>query len=225
MRPAHPHERRFQRFGYAALAALTLLAATVLLQGEPGAFGVELGLLPLGLVLVALVAGALAVHRRSALLALATAVLMALAVAPVATPSPGLGGYAMGVLFGALLLAFGELVHLTTRYDRAHAAVEKEGVPEDHLDRVSDEALKTLATRALLAGLFAFAGVLLAFLLALAGPLRLREAVETTAPLGVALASLVLMAGTGFYVLARGGPRREDPAPPLESVPDATPPR
>ena len=217
------HEKRFQRHAYAALAALAVLSAVLLLQGEPEAFGVALGLLPLGLLAAGVLVGVAAVHRHSGGLALAAGALVVLAVATVARPDPALADYALGLLFGLLLLAYGELVHLTTRHDCARAAVEKEDVPEAHLDRVSRESLKTLGARALLAGLFALAAVLLAFLLRLAGPLRLREAVETTAPAGVALASLALMAGTGFYVLVRGARRRQDPS--QESAPDATPPR
>lgn len=216
----HPHERRFVRLAYVALVAAAGLAFALAATGEGKAFGAEMpALLAPALVLAGVALGAVGARRRSGGVALAACALLALALVPAGGPDAGLADYALGLLFGLALLAYGELVHMTARYDRAHAAVERENVPEDHLDRVADEALKTLATRGVLALGLAALGVLLAFLLASAGPLRLREAVETRAPLGVALASLALMGGIGLFILVRGAraPRQE----PQESAPDA----
>ena len=220
MTPTYPHAKKFQRHAHLALALLTVLALVLALRGPAVAFGIALGVLPLALVLLGAVVGFLATRRRSAVLALAAGGLLVLGVAPVADADPGVVGYALGIAFGVLLLAYAELVHMTTRYERAHKAVENDNLPEDHLDRVSDEALRTLGLRAALAAGLACLAVLLAFLLGLAGPQRLREAVETRAPLGVALLSLVLMGGVGFYVLVRGA-RRETPP---ETHPDVQPP-
>ena len=217
MRPAYPHERRVQRWAYASLAATAAVGAALVLRGA--------GDLPPALLLAVLAAGAIlgavAVHRRSGVLALGAGAVMVLALLPGGTPDPGLAGYALGLLFGALLLGFGEAVHNTVRYDRAHAAVEKDGLPEDHLDRVTDEALKTLLTRALLAAGVAGAGVLAAYALAALGPLQAREAVETTGPLGVAVASLSLMGGAALFVLVRGSRLRRQAAQNQETAPDA----
>lgn len=222
MRPAYPHEKRFMRFAYVALVLAAGLAVALATQGDGKPFGVEVpALYAILLAVLGLAVGAVGTHRRSGVVALAACALLALAVVPAGAAEPGPLGYALGILFGLALLAYGELVHMTTRYDRAHAAVERENVPEDHLDRVSDEALKTLATRGLLAAGLAALGVALAFLLALAGPLRLREAVETRAHLGAAVASLALLGGLGLFILVRGlrAPRQE---PTLqESAPDA----
>lgn len=201
--------RRRALLALGALAALTLFLAA---RGPAVAFGVELGLLPLALPLAALVPGVLALRRGGVPLALAACGLFVLAVAPVADEEPGPAGYALGLAFGLLLLAYGELVHMTTRHARARKAVEDDALAGDHLDRVRDEALRTLLTRAALAAGLAALAVLLAFLLALIGPARLREAVETRAPLGVALSSLVLMGGVGFYVLVRGARRTPENA-------------
>jgi ABC-type nickel/cobalt efflux system permease component RcnA len=108
---------------------------------------------------------------------------------------------------------------MTTRHDRAPAA-EKENASQAHLARVADETLKTLAGRGLLALALAGLGVGLALLLATLGPLRLREAVETRAHLGVAVASLALMGALGLLILVRGA-RAPTPDPASqESAPD-----
>lgn len=210
--------RKFQRYAYLALAGLAALALFLGLRGPAVAFGIALGPIPLAVSLVGALVGIFATRRRSATLALVACALFVLGVVPVADADPGLAGYALGLAFGALLLVYAELVHMTTRYDRAHKAVENDNLPEDHLDRVSDEALRTLGVRAALAVGLAVVGVLFAFLLAALGPARLREAVETRAPLGVALSSLVLMGGVGFYVLIRGARRTP------ENPPDVQPP-
>lgn len=225
MKAAHPHEKRVQRHAYVALAVATLLALLQATRGDAAAFGQKIPLLAgVALGVVGAIVGAVAVHRRSGALALAACGLLILALLPGALVEPGLAGYGLGLLFGLALLLYGELVHMTTRYDRAHAAVETENVPEEHLNKVTDEALKTLAVRGLLAAAFAAAGVLLAFLLGAIGPAQWRAAIETRRPLGVALATLVLLALAGLVVLARGATLRRDanPSPsPQESFSDA----
>jgi hypothetical protein len=131
------------------------------------------------------------------------------------------GAYALGALFGLALLLALELVHMTERYARAHRAVESENVPEEHINRVTDEALKTLATRIGIAA-FAVAGAVgIAFLLAAAGPAQWRAAVETTAPLGVAVVGLALAGAASLFILARGAKYRLRSEPsPKELLPD-----
>lgn len=208
---AQPHERRVQRFAYGALGAAALLGAVVILPAEGRFLGVEIPLLGmLGLLLVGAGLGVFATLRRSTTLALGAAALMILGVAPAGALAPGVLGYALGILFAMAVLAFGELVHMTTRYDTAHKLVEEDGMPEEHLDRVTDEAVKTLATRTGLAAGLAAAGVGLALLLAAAGPRALREGLETAAPLGVAIATLLILSALTLYVLARGSRLRRD---------------
>lgn len=197
------------RLAYLALVPAALLAALLALQGAGKPFGVEVPVLvPLALALAGLVLGAVAAHRRSGGLALCACALLALALVPAGSAEPGPVSYALGILLGGLLLAYGELVHMGARHGRTHAAVE--GVD---LARVQAEALKTLARRGLLALGLAGLGAGLAFLLAAFGPLRLREAVETRAHLGVAVASLALMGALGLLVLVRSDTQ--------ESAPDA----
>jgi uncharacterized membrane protein len=110
---------------------------------------------------------------------------------------------------------------MTDRYERAHKAVEKENVPEEHINRVTDEALKTLASRASFAVLAVAAAIGIAFLLRLIGPRQWRDAVETTAPLGVAVAGLALAGAVSLSILARGAVYRLGREPrPKELLPD-----
>lgn len=218
VQPAYPHEKRVQRHAYLALAAATALAVVVALRGDATLGAVELpALAPPLLALAGAAAGAVAVHRRAPALALAAAGALALAVLPGGSPRPGLLDLALGLPFAVALLAFGELVHMARRYEHAHRAVEKEGVPEEHVNRVTDEALRTLATRGALAGALVAAGALLAFLLSVLGPRQWRAAVETTAPVGVAVATLAILGALSLFILARGAdyrlPRREATPP------------
>lgn len=219
-----PHERRLQGLAYAALALAALLAFVAVRQGEGRLFGVDVPALASYVLLAAgLVAGVVAVARRVPALALAAAFLLALAALPAGLLSPGLLAYATGLAFAGAALAFGELVHMMGRYERAHRAVESDGLPEDHLDRVTDEALATLAGRLGLSLLVAGAGVALAFILSLAGPAQWRAALETTSPLGVALASLSLLGLGALIVLFRGArlPWRRARPPHQEPASDA----
>ncbi|GEM_PF-4269096 len=200
-----PHERRLQGIAYGALAAASALAFAASRQGADRLFGVEVpAALSYALLAAGAFAGVVGVLRRSPPLALAAVLLLVLAALPGGMLSPGLLAYAVGLAFAGAALAYGELVHMMGRYEAAHRAVESDGLPEDHLNRVTDEALATLAGRLGLALALAGAGVGLAFLLSLAGPAQWRAALETTSPLGVALASLALMGAGSVLVLFRG---------------------
>lgn len=208
---AQPHERRVQRFAYVALGLVAALGLWLALRSPGRLLGLDVPLgATLGLVALGAVVGLVAVARRATPLALAACALLVLGVAPGGDLAPGAAGYAAGFLFGALLLAFGELVHMTTRYDKAHKLVEEEGVPEESLDRVTDEAVKTLATRAGLALALALGAALAAVGLARWGPPALREGLETAAPLGVAVVALLVLSALSLYVLARGSRLRRD---------------
>lgn len=218
MRPAYPHEKRVQRYGYLAFAASALLAALVAFRGDARLVGIAL---PAGalyaLAAAGLVAGAVAVHRRATPIALVAAALLVLAVLPGGDLRPDATDYALGLAFGLALLVAVELVHMTVRYERAHKAVD-EGVPEEHVNRVTDEALKTLVARSGLALLVAAAGVALAFLLARLGPAAWRAAVETKSPVGVALAGLVVLGALALVVLIGGATFRRTKT--QETTPD-----
>lgn len=217
---AQPHERRVQRFAYLALAGVAALAAWLALRSPGRLLGLDVSpAATLGLVGLGAAAGAVAVARRSTPLALAACALLVLGVAPGGDLAPGAAGYAAGFLFGALLLAFGELVHMTTRYDKAHKLVEEEVVPEESLDRVTDEAVKTLATRAGLALALALGAALVALGLARWGPAAFREGIETAAPLGVAVVALLALSALSLYVLVRGSRLRRDGEPSQEASP------
>lgn len=211
---AQPHERRVQRFAYVALALTVGLGAALILRSPGRALGVDVPLgATLGLLVLGAILGVVAVVRRATALALAACAVLALAVAPHGALDPGPVGYALGFVFGALVLAFGELVHMTTRYEAAHKLVETEGVPEESLDRVTDEAVKTLAVRAGLALGLALGVAGLALALAQWGPAALREGLETAAPLGVAVLALLAFSILSLIVLVRGSTLRRDEAP------------
>jgi hypothetical protein len=222
---AFPHERRLQGLATVALAAALGLAFAASRQGASRVLGVDVPpAVGYALLAAAALAGALAVARRASALALASVLLAALAALPADLLAPGLAAYAVGLAFAAAALAFGELVHMMGRYEVAHRAVDKDGLPEDHLNRVTDEALRTLAGRVGLALLLAGAGTALAFLLAAFGPAQWRDALETTSPLGVALATLALLGLGGLLILFRGARapwRRASASTPQEPAPDA----
>jgi hypothetical protein len=219
-----PHERRLQGIAYGALAASAVLAFVASRQGADRLFGVEVpAILSYALLAAGALAGLVAVLRRMPFLALAAILLLVLGALPGGMISPGLLAYATGLAFAGAALAYGELVHMMGRYEAAHRAVESDGLPEDHLNRVTDEALATLAGRVGLALALAGAGVALALLLSVAGPAQWRAALETTSPLGVALASLALLGLGSVLVLLRGARppwRRPTPSPSQELAPD-----
>ncbi|HUR68209.1 MAG TPA: hypothetical protein VM370_03115 [Candidatus Thermoplasmatota archaeon] len=215
-----PHEKRVLRYAYGAAVVAAALGVVQVSKGDGRILGAHVPAIALlALLAVGAVAALVAVARRSSVLALAGVGAMVLAVIPGGVGSPGLLTYAIGVLFGVALLLVSELVHMTERYERAHRAVEKENVPEEHINRVTDEALKTLASRAAIAALAVAAAIGAAFALAAIGPAQLRAAVETTAPLGVAVAALALAGAASLFILARGAKLRGE-ATPKELLPD-----
>lgn len=221
MKEAYPHEKRVQTFAYAALAGCAVLGFLLVQQGRGQVLGFPVpALASFALLLAGTGLGAAAAYRRDARLAVAACVLFVLAVLPADLDAPGVVGYATGYAFGAALLVFGELVHMTARYEKAHRAVEEENVPEEHINHVTDEALRTLFARGGLATLAALGAIALAYLLAALGPRAWRDAVETTAPLGVAVAALALAAGAATFILFRGSRLRLRRQPPQETAPD-----
>lgn len=217
-----PHEKKMQRGAYASLAAAVLLGAFLAGRGDASVLGIAVpAVAGYALALLGAILGVIAVARRTMPLALATVLVTGLATVPGARAATGPLDYALGLLFGVALLGFAECVHQTTRYETAHRAVDADGLPEEHLNKVSDEALRTLATRGAYALGVAALCVGLAFLLTVIGPAQWRSAVETTAPLGVALASLALLGAASLSILftgARFGRSQEAPSP--EVVPD-----
>lgn len=221
MKEAYPHEKRVQTFAYAALGGAAGLASVLGQQGRGPLLGVAVpALASFGLLLAGTLVGGAGAFRRDARIALAGCALLVLAVLPADLDAPGMVGYATGYLFGAALLLYGELVHMTARYEKAHKAVEEENVPEEHINHVTDEALRTLFARGALATLAAAGAVAFAYLLAALGPRAWREAVETTAPLGVAVAALALAAGAATFILFRGSRLRLRRQTPQETAPD-----
>lgn len=217
------YDKRVQRYAYAALAADALLAVWLALQGDGRIGNLEIPVLALlGAILVGAVLGVVAVARRSDLLAGLALAALVLAILPGGVASPGLGTYALGALFGLAALLLLELVHMTSRYERAHRAVETENVPEEHINRVTDESLKTLLSRAALASAAVALAIGGAFVLQAAGPRQWRAAVETSAPLGVAVVALALAGAASLFILARGAKLRLRREPrPKELLPDA----
>jgi hypothetical protein len=216
----HPHEARVQRYAYAALALATIVAAFLALRAD----GTFLAFAAPTLALLAIVAagavvGVVAVVRRRTVVALAAGALLALGVVPDGHAlHPGVLGYAAGLLLGGLVLAFGELVHQTSRYDAAHRLIEEEGVSEEGLDRVTDEALRTLGERALLALGLAALPVLAALALATVGPAAWRAGIETSSTLGVTVLALALFGGVSLFILTRGSTLRSPQEPEQEAV-------
>lgn len=220
--PVLPHEKRVLRYGYTALAAATVLGAALILTTDARLLGADVPVaVPFSPLAVGAVVGVVAVARRSGPIALAAVAFLALAVLPASSLRPAVSTYALGVLFGLALLLTFELVHMTARYERAHRAVEQDNVPEDHINRVTDEALRTLAGRSALAAAGVALVVALAYLLAAVGPAQWRAAVETTAPLGVAVLGLAVAGALSLFILARGAKLRLAREPkPKELLPD-----
>jgi len=219
---ATPYDARIQRYAYLALAGATTLAFLLVLGKEPRLLGLELpawaSFAALGLGVVLAIVG---IARRSDVLVGVGAGALVLGTLPGGVSQTSLYTYALGVLFGLALLLLVELVHMTKRYARAHRAVETENVPEEHINRVTDEALKTLGSRAGLAALAVAGAVALAFLVASVGPRQWRAATETTAPLGVAVMGLALAGAASLFILARGAKFRLRREPrPKELLPD-----
>lgn len=205
----HPHEARVQRYAYATLIAASALAAWDAAASNGKIFDTEIPVYArFGLVAAGAITGLVAASRRSAPVGAASAALILLGVIPGGSLAPGLMGYARGFLLGGMLLAFLELVHMTQRYDRAHKLVEEEGASEEGLDRVTDEALKTLGGRAAAGIGLAFVAVLLALGFAAFGPTSWREAVETASPLGVGVFVIGILGSLTLYILARGAKLR-----------------
>lgn len=218
----HPHEKRIQRYAFGALAATTLLSLQQVFagDGELGAFELSLGALA-GLALVGAVVGVVGVVRRSMLITAIAAALQVLALVPGGAPRPTVAAYAIGLLFGVALLLLVELVHMMERYERAHEAVDTENVPEEHVNRVTDEALRTLATRASFASLVVAGAIGVSYALAAWGPRQWRAATETSAPLGVAVVALALAGAVSLSILARGATFKFRRSPkPKELLPD-----
>lgn len=211
-----------RRYAFASLAVATITGLWLVLTGELRAFGVEVPMAAtLALLVVGVVVGIVGITRRSDLVIGIGAVLLVLGVVPGSFAEPGLLTYGLGLLFGFAVLLMLELVYMTGRYERAQRVVERENVPDSSVKTVVVEARKTLARRAGLAALCAAGAVGLAFLLASVGPRQWRAAIETTAPLGVAVIALALAGLASLYILTRGAKfklRREPP--PKELLPD-----
>ena len=218
----YPHEARVQRFAYMAFAAATAFAAVLALTSGDTLLGFEVPLVArLALAVAGLAGGVIGAARRSTPIALAGALLLVLGVTPGGTLSPSLVDYVLAVAFGGALLVGVELVHMTVRYERAHRAVERDEVPAEHVNRVTDEALKTLGARAAAAVGVVAVSVGVAHLLAAIGPAVWRAGVETTAPIGVALAGLALLGAASLYILTRGATLRRVESTAMESASDA----
>lgn len=208
-RKTYPHERRVQRYGYVAFLLTAGLGVALALRGDARLLGLEVPpVVALALLAVGALAGLVAVARRVTWLATAACGVLALGVLAAGAPVADALAYGLGIAFGLALLLAAELVHMTERYERAHRAVDTEGVPEEHINRVTDEALRTLGARVGLAALGVAAAAGLAFLMLAAGPRQWRAAAETTAPLGVAVAGLVLALVASLFILAHGAKLR-----------------
>lgn len=211
-----------RRYAFACLAVAFVAGAWLVLTGELEPFGVEVpAIAALGLLVAGAIASLVGITRRSDLVVGIGAALLVLGVVPGGFARPGLLVYGLGLLFGFAVLLMLELVYMTGRYERAQRVVEREHVPESHVNTVVVEARKTLAVRAAIAGAFAAAAVGLSFILASVGPSQWRAAVETTAPLGVAVIALALAGAASLFILTRGAKyklRREPP--PKELLPD-----
>src|SRR5207244_3636693 len=120
-------------------------------------------------------------------------------------------------------LVFTELVHQAARHERAHRLVDEEHVEEESVERVTDEALRTLAARAGLALLLTAGGALVALLLSAAGPQYFRDGLESASTLGAAVWTLLVFALLALYVLVRGAkfpklPKRAPKALPTDHL-------
>ena len=217
-----PYDKRVQRYAYLALGGAIVLALLLIARGDGELRGFEIpAWAPYLALALALALAIVGIVRRSDAFAGAGAAFLALATLPGGAADASIVAYVLGGLFGLCVLGLLELVHMTKRYERAHRAVERENVPEEHVNRVTDEALRTLASRAGLAALFVAGVVGLAFLLANVGPRQWRAAIETTAPLGVAVIALAVAGAASLFILTRGARFRLRREPrPKELLPD-----
>ena len=181
-----------RRNAYLALALALALALVEAGRGSGVLFGLAVPFAASAVVaVVGAAVGAFAVTRRSTRLAMAGAGVIVLAVVPAGELSPGFAGYALALLFAGAALLFTELVHQAARHERAHRLVDEEHVEEESVERVTDEALRTLAARAGLALLLTAGGALVALLLSAAGPQYFRDGLESASTLGAAVWTLL----------------------------------
>lgn len=199
------NEAKVQRYAYLALGAAYALALVAAGRGSGVAFGVAIPFVA-SAVIATLGAGVCiaGIVRRSNAFALSGALVLALALVPASELAPGLVGNALAIAFGGAVLLFAELVHQTARYARAKKLASEEGLSEESLDRVTNEALRTLFTRAALALGLTGAGAGVAIVLSVAGPKFFQDGIESQAPLGVAVWTLFLFSILALYVLVRG---------------------
>lgn len=222
----YPHVKGVRRYALAALVVAAADGLFLVLQGTRPFLGLDVPASAcIALLAVGALVGAYAVRARSTRVAPLAVLLLALGVLPAGPATPTLATYALGLLFGIALLAMLELIHMTERYARAYGAVESANVPEEHINRVTDEAKKTLASRMLLAAAGVALAIGAAFALSAWGPPLWRAAVETRRPLGVAVVALALAGAVSLTILARGAQFRlqRDP-PPKELLPDVAEP-
>lgn len=211
---------RLRSAGFAAVGASTLLGLASTGLRDASLLGLSVpSLVPAALVLVGGGLGAAGVARRAPGLSLGGAGAMVVGLAltvSAATPV----AYALGLAFAVSALAWVELTFIAAKQDRARRADGGDAEATAALDRVAGETLRTLVQRLGLTAAAVGAGVGIAFLLRFAGPRLLRAAVETTAPLGIALATLLLFGAAGLYVLSRGASLRRSPQTSSEVDPD-----
>lgn len=220
--PGSVHVKGARRYAFAALALASITGAAFVLPADGKLFGFEVSSLALlGVLLLGVVVAIVGITRRSVAITATGAALLALALLPAGTPRPNVANYALGALFGLGLLLMVELIYMIGRHERASRVVETGNVPESHVNSVIVEARRTLFRRAALAFLAVALAVGGAFALRAFGPRQWRAAVETSAPLGVAVLALALAGAASLFILARGAKfkLRREPKP-KELLPD-----
>lgn len=201
----YPAERRIQVLALGALVAAVAVDAVLIGLDPVILIGFEIGApVALGVLAVATVLGVVAVIRRDLRVlaaAIAGLVLPALAERSWEVTSFRFVG---SVLFGFLLLAYGELVHMTTRYEKWHRVADETRTSADALDNATDEYLRTFTTVFGASALVSAVVGAVFFALMRFGPAQHRASLDFQSFYGLVGAALIVFGALGLYALGRG---------------------
>lgn len=206
-------ERRIQVLALTSLVAAVGLNALLVGFDDARLFGLTIpGTVVLGLLAAPLFLGAVAVVRRSLPLLAGTIGILTITALLERPWEVEAAGLFLALLFGMSTLAFGELVHMTLRYEKLHEAVEKAGTGTESLDHAVSEYLKTFAfVFSLTIALGGAVGLLFTTLREF-GPAQHRASFDYTSVYGLVGAAAILFTALLLAALARGAdfslPRR-----------------
>lgn len=200
----YPTERRVQWLAIASLAGAAIMDALLVGFDPVRYIGYDIpGVVALALVAVAIVVGVVAVVKRSL-------VLVGVAIAALLVPALGERPWEItawrfvgSIAFGFLTLAYGELVHMTIRYEKYHKVVDERRTSAAGLDHATEEYLKTFTSVfGLSAAITALVGIVF-FLLLTLGPAQHRASIDFRSFYGLAGAAFLVFGTLVVIALAR----------------------